>query len=106
MGYDFFRALDDVGGWTQLKARVSERLEFNAAYGIDNAFAGEIRGYLNAGSGAYQSLARNSTVFANAIYSPTAYTLFSMEYRRIESSPAAGPHSVTNVYGVATGYRF
>ena len=105
-GYDFFRALDDVGGWTQLKARVSERLEFNAAYGIDNAFAGEIRGYLNAGSGAYQSLARNSTVFANAIYSPTAYTLFSMEYRRIDSSPAAGPHSVTNVYGVATGYRF
>jgi hypothetical protein len=105
-GYDFFRPLDDVGGWTQLKARASERLEFNAAYGIDNAFAGEIRSYLSAGSSAYQGLARNSTVFTNVIFSPTAYTLFSMEYRRIDSSPAAGLHSFTNVYGVATGYRF
>jgi hypothetical protein len=100
------RPLDDVGGWTQLKARASERLEFNAAYGIDNAFAGEIRGYLNTGSSAYQNLARNSTVFGNVVFSPTAYTLFSVEYRRIDSSPAVGLHSVTDVYGVATGYRF
>jgi hypothetical protein len=100
------RPLDDVGGWTQLKARAGERLEFNAAYGIDNAFAGEIRPYINTGSSAYQSLARNSTVFGNVIFSPTAYTLFSMEYRRIDSSPAVGLHSVTDVYGVATGYRF
>jgi len=105
-GYYSFRPLDDVGGWSQLKARAGERLEFNAAYGIDNAFAGEIRDSLNIGSSAYQSLARNSTVFGNVIYSPTAYTLFSMEYRRIDSSPAIGLHSVTNVYGVTTGYRF
>jgi hypothetical protein len=100
------RPLDDVGGWTQLKARAGERLEFNAAYGIDNAFSGEIRGYLNTGSSAYQNLARNSTVFGNVIFSPTAYTLFSLEYRRIDSAPAVGLHSVADVYGVATGYRF
>jgi len=100
------RPLDDVGGWTQLKARAGERLEFNAGYGIDNAFAGEIREYLNTGSSAYQNLARNSTVFGNIIFSPTAYTLFSVEYRRIDSSPAVGLHSVADVYGVATGYRF
>lgn len=104
--YTSSRPLDDVGGWTQLKARVSERLEFNAAYGIDNAFAGEMRGYLNASSSAYQSLARNSTVFGNVIYSPTAHTLFSTEFRRIESSPAIGLHSISNVYGIASGYRF
>lgn len=100
------RPLDDVGGWTQLKARAGQRLEFNAAYGIDNAFAGEIRGYMNAGASAYQNLARNSTVFGNVIFSPTAYTLFSVEYRRIDSSPAVGLHSIADVYGVATGYRF
>jgi hypothetical protein len=105
-GYHSYRPLDDVGGWTQLKARASERLEFNAAYGIDNAFAGEIRGYLDASSGAYQSLARNSTVFGNVIYSPTAHTLFSTEYRRIDSSPAIGPHSISIVCALATGYRF
>jgi hypothetical protein len=100
------RPLDDVGGWTQLKARAGERLEFNAAYGIDNTFAGELRPYLTSASGLYQSLARNSTFFTNVIYSPTAYTLFSLEYRRIDSSPAVGQHSIADVFGVAAGYRF
>jgi hypothetical protein len=56
--------------------------------------------------GAYQGLARNSTWFSNVIYSPTAYTLFSFEYRRIDSSYAIGPHAEADVYGVAGGYRF
>jgi hypothetical protein len=102
----FFRPLEDVGGWTQLKARASERLEFNVAYGLDNAFAHEIRPYVINASSPYQSLARNSTWFANVIYSPTAYTLFSFEYRRIDSSYAIGPHAVADVYGIAGGYRF
>lgn len=105
-GYGLLSALDDVGGWTQLKARASERLEFNAAYGIDNVFAGELRNYVAAGSNTYQALARNSTVFANVIYSPTAYTLLSVEYRRIDSAPVTGLHQFTDVYGVAAGYRF
>lgn len=104
--YYSVRPLDDVGGWTQLKARANERVEFNAAYGIDNAFAHELRGYVTSGSNSYQNLARNSTVFTNVIYSPTAYTLFSFEYRRIDSSPTVGPHSISDVYGVAAGYRF
>ncbi len=102
----YYRPLDDVGGWTQLKERAGERLEFNVAYGLDNAFAHEIRPYVLSSSTAYQGLARNSTWFTNVIYSPTAYTLFSFEYRRIDSSFAIGPHSVSDVYGVAGGYRF
>jgi hypothetical protein len=102
----YYRPLDDVGGWTQLKERASERLEFNVAYGLDNAFAHEIRPYALNTASAYQGLARNSTWFTNVIYSPTAYTLFSFEYRRIDSSYAIGPHSVADVYGVAGGYRF
>jgi hypothetical protein len=102
----YYRPLDDVGGWTQLKARANERLEFNVAYGLDNAFAHEIRPYVLNATSAYQGLARNSTWFTNVIYSPTAYTLFSFEYRRIDSSYAIGPHSEADVYGVAGGYRF
>jgi hypothetical protein len=102
----YYRPLDDVGGWTQLKERASERLEFNVAYGLDNAFAHEIRPYALNTTSAYQGLARNSTWFTNVIYSPTAYTIFSFEYRRIDSSYAIGPHSVADVYGVAGGYRF
>ncbi len=105
-GEYYYRPLDDVGGWTQLKARASERLEFNVAYGIDNVFAHQLRPYITPPSGAYQNLARNSTWFTNVIWSPTAYTLFSFEYRRIDSSYAIGPHAVADVYGVAGGYRF
>jgi hypothetical protein len=100
------RGLDDVGGWTQLKVRVGERLEFNGALGIDNAFAGELRGALANGSGPYQNLARNATFTTNVIYSPTAYTLFSFEHRRLNSSPVTGAHAISDVYGVAAGYRF
>jgi hypothetical protein len=103
---DSYHALDDVGGWGQLKARVGERLEFNAAYGLDDAFVHQMRPYLTVGSGYYQSLARNSTFTSNVIYSPSAYTLFSVEYRRIDSSLAVGAPAATNVYGVAAGYRF
>jgi hypothetical protein len=105
-GQYHYRPLDDVGGWSQLKARAGERLEFNAAYGLDNAFAVEVRSYFTSASAAYQSLTRNATFFTNVIYSPTAYTLFSFEYRRIDTSPAVGPHTVANVYGLAAGYRF
>jgi hypothetical protein len=102
----YYRPLDDVGGWAQLKARASGRIEFNATYGIDNTFAGQLRPYVTSASSFYQNLARNSTFFTNGIYSPTAYTLFSLEYRRIDSSPAVGRHSIADVYGVAAGYRF
>lgn len=104
--YDYYRALDDVGGWAQMKMRASQRLEFNAAYGIDNAFAGELRPYVTGTSGLYESLARNSTIFANVIYSPSSYTLFSFEYRRIDTSPVSAAASASDIYGIAAGYRF
>jgi hypothetical protein len=103
---DTYHALDDTGGWAQLKARIGERFEFNGAYGLDNAFTHELRPYLTPAMGWYQNLARNATLTSNVIFSPTAYTLFSFEYRRIDSSPAAGTASMSDVYGVAAGYRF
>ncbi len=38
-----------------------------------------------------QNLARNRTFTGNVIYSPSAYLLFSLEYRRLESFPVDGP---------------
>ena len=104
--YPFVRPLDDIGGWTQLKVRASSRLEFNAAYGLDNVFAHEIRPFITSDSEFYQELTRNATLFTNVIYSPTAYTLFSFEYRKLDSSPATGPRSAADVFGVAAGYKF
>ena len=34
-----------MGGWAQLKFKPKSKLEINAALGIDNPFAGELRQY-------------------------------------------------------------
>jgi hypothetical protein len=102
----YFRALDDIGGWAQLKQRPSERLEFNVAFGLDEVTAGELRPYADPENYYYQNLARNRTFTGNVIFSPSAYLLFSLEYRRLESSPVNGPTAASNIIGIAAGYKF
>jgi hypothetical protein len=104
-GY-YFRPLDDVGGWAQLKEKVAERLEFNEAFGMDNVFAGQLRRYYVEGGSMIQNLARNRTFTGNVIYSPSAYLLFSLEYRHLESTPVENSGAESNVIGVGAGYRF
>jgi hypothetical protein len=105
-GMERVRPLDDVGGWTQLKGRVGTRLEFNGGFGIDNPFAGEIRAATYGQTQAYVGLARNRSIFGNVIYSPSAYLLFSLEYRRLWTNYITGPTNLSNVIGVGAGYRF
>ena len=104
--YHYVRPLDAVGGWSQLKLRAGERLEFNADFGLDNAFSSELRPYAAPAAGVYSNLGRNSTFFTNVIYSPTAYTLFSFEYRRLDSTPVTGSALNADVFGLAAGYKF
>lgn len=105
-GEFYFRPLNDVGGWTQLKEKWSERLEFNAAFGMDNVFAYDLHRYAIPSGTMYQNLARNRTWTGNAIYSPSAYLLFSFEYRHIASAPVTGSSSTSNVIGLSAGYKF
>lgn len=105
-GSYYYRPLDDVGGWAQLTQRPSSRLEFNTAFGIDNVFASELHQYPIPGTTAYQTLARNRTVTANIIASPSAYISLSFEYRHIMSSPIASPTLASDIFGLAAGYRF
>jgi uncharacterized coiled-coil protein SlyX len=105
-GNYYFRALDDVGGWTQLKEKLNQRLELNAAFGLDEVVAGELRPYAVTGGNPYLNLARNRTYTGNVIFSPSAYILFSLEYRRIESSPVVGLPAGSNIIGLGAGYRF
>ena len=105
-GEYYFRPLDDVGGWAQLKEKLSERVEFNAAYGMDDVFARELRYYAVPGGTMYQNLARNRTFTGNVIYSPSSYLMFSLEYRHLESSPVVGLPASSNILGVGAGYKF
>ena len=104
--YLYLRPLDDVGGWAQLKEKINERVELNAAFGMDNVFAGQLRRYAVPGGTMYQNLARNRTYSGNVIYSPSAYLLFSLEYRHLVSSPVVGLPAGSNIIGLGAGYRF
>jgi len=104
---DYTRALDDVGGWTQLKARAGERVELNAGYGADNPFAHEIQAAISSPYySSYPGLARNRSFYSNVIYSPSAYLLFSLEYRRLLTNFSTGPTNFSDVIGIGAGYKF
>jgi hypothetical protein len=102
----YVHPLDDVGGWAQLKEKFNERVELNGAYGIDNAFGGQVRKYSVATDTMYQNLARNQTYTGNVIYKPTAYLLFSLEYRHLQSSPELGAPAASEVIGLGAGFKF
>ena len=101
-----FRALEDVGGWSQVKYRATHNLDFNTAFGMDNVFAGQLRPYAVSSGSVYQNLARNQTVFSNVIFSPSAYLLFSFEYRHLLTAPVSGAPWTADIFGLAAGYRF
>jgi len=104
---EFARALDDVGGWAQLKATAGQRWELNTGYGIDNPFAKEVRASLERPfTSTYPGLIRNRSYFGNVIYSPSKYLLFSVEYRRLWSSYATGATVFGDVIGLGAGYKF
>ncbi len=102
----FSRPLDNVGGWTQLKKQAGERLEFNAALGMDQSSAKELTAFPLSNSLFFGNLARNRTATGNVIWSPSAYLLFSFEYHRISSYSLSLPAVNSNIFGLAAGYKF
>jgi hypothetical protein len=40
------------------------------------------------------------------IYKPSAYLLFSLEYRHLESSPELEPSAESNIIGLGAGFKF
>jgi hypothetical protein len=70
---------DSTGGWSQLKFKPMERMQFNAAFGKDASSItrlAEVSGLIH----------RNAAGMANVIYQPRSNLLFSIEYRRLWTS--------------------
>ncbi len=90
------QGLNSVGGWAQLKYRPSNKLEFNAAFGMDNPYASDLKYFKYAQAYGDPTLARNQGSFVNMIYRPRSDLLFSAEYRHLttytitESGNSAG----------------
>jgi hypothetical protein len=105
-GGNYLNPLDDAGGWAQLKEKISTRVELNGAFGMDDAFASEVRQISTPGGTIYQNLSRNQTVTGNVIYKPSLYLLFSLEYRHLESYPVFTSSTGSNVIGLGAGFKF
>ena len=77
------QALDSIGGWAQLKYRPANKWEFNAAFGMDNPYASDLKYFEYPQSYGDPTLARNQGSFVNMIYRPRSDLLFSAEYRHL-----------------------
>jgi len=99
-------ALKDVGGWAQLKFKPGEGLEFNFAFGQDNANSVQLRRANLAIINPFVRLARNQTGFGNIIFRPRSNVILSGEYRKIRSWQISGPGDDASLFGLAAGYEF
>jgi hypothetical protein len=96
-----FRSIHSTGGWIQLRAQASSKLEFNGAFGMDDprnrdVFAGLIRN---------TTRLRNQTVSVNSIYRLRSNFLFSLEYRYLATTYADARRQ-NNHFNLAVGYAF
>lgn len=77
--------LNAAGGWTQLKFTASQTVEFNAAYGLDDPFSGDLQRFAAANPG--QPFQSNRTWLANVINRPRSDLVLALEYRRLATTP-------------------
>ncbi|HEV3206359.1 MAG TPA: hypothetical protein VGZ28_05360 [Terriglobales bacterium] len=83
--FEQLRPLNSVGGWSQLKVRASGKLEFNGAFGVDSAFADDVRAFPLSPSYFGAPLLQNRSALVNFIYRPRSDLLFSGEFRHLRT---------------------
>lgn len=99
------RGLNTMGGWMQLKFEANRRLEFNAAAGMDNPFAHDVRRFPVTTS-RFAGVARDRSSFVNFIYRPRSDLLFSTEYRRMRTWDIRGDSRTGGHINVGMGILF
>lgn len=79
------QAVNSIGGWTQLKFKLSPKLEFNGAFGLDNPYAQDLRAFPSPVSYFPASVGQNRGGLINFVYRPRSALLFSAEYRHLRT---------------------
>ena len=100
--------LNTVGGWTQLKFKATQAIEFNAAYGRDNPFARDLdSGYeYSTASYAYNSIAKNQNAMFNVIFRPRSNLLFALEYRYLDTLRTTNNTNTAGTLNLSMGVLF
>ena len=98
--------LDSMGGWVQLKFKPGAKFEVNGAFGLDNPFADELRRFPQTPTFYGTLLSRNLSPSVNFIYQARSDVLFSVEYRRLQTSVLNGNSYEANHTTLSVGYVF
>jgi len=98
--------LNSVGGWAQLKYRPANKWEFNAAFGMENSYASDLRYFQYVQAYGDPNLARNQGSFVNFIYRPRSDLLFSAEYRHLTTYTIDGNGNNADHLNLVMGVLF
>ena len=100
--------LNDVGGWTQLKFKATQTIEFNTAFGEDNPYARDLdSGYpYSTLNYAYNSIARNQSTMFNVIFRPRSDLLFALEYRLLDTQQTTNGRNEAGTINLSMGVLF
>jgi hypothetical protein len=104
--YTEIRPLDSIGGWSQLKFKANSRLEFNAAFGLDNPTSAEVRAGSASQTYVGPLLVQNRGGLVNFIFRPRSNLLFSTEYRYLQSFPISSTNNNADQFNVVMGVLF
>jgi hypothetical protein len=98
--------LDSLGGWAQLKFKLTPTVELNGSFGQDNPFANELR-TLGGNTGFYNAVvSRNLTALANIIYHPRSNVVASIEYRYLKTFQLDSLPNTAHHVNLSLGYIF
>jgi hypothetical protein len=98
--------VNTVGGWAQLKARATPKVEFNAAFGQDNPLAADLRRFPYGPAYSSFTFSRNRSAFGNVIYRPRSDLLFSAEYRYLQTDAITNDHYSAGQVNLVMGVLF
>ena len=98
--------LETMGGWTQLKFKATETIEFNAAFGEDNPFARDLHYFYYPTSSGYTSVAKNQNALFNVIYRPRSDLLFALEYRYLDTPQTTNVTNTAGTLNLSMGVLF
>jgi len=98
--YTPVRGLDTIGGWSQLKFKATNTLEFNVAAGVDNPTAAEVRTSGN------PILVQNRGGLVNFVFRPRSSLLFSAEYGHLRSFEVNAVSNSADQYNLMMGILF
>jgi hypothetical protein len=100
------RGLSSIGGWSQLKFKPLDKLEFNGAFGIDNPLARDFTGFAGDLSIYGSALRQNRSALFNFILRPRSNVLFSAEYRHLRTAQNYSFSNTADQFNLMMGVLF